>query len=65
MPIYQNNQRITTQRVILRGALENAGTGKCRYWKVPVFENSSTAVFPVRKIFIVQIVVPGGRLMLI
>ena len=22
--------------------LENAGTGKCRYWKMPVLENAGT-----------------------
>ena len=52
--------------------LENAGTGKCRYWKMPVLEmpvleNASTGKCQYcsvanAKIFIVQIVAPGSRL---
>ena len=29
--------------------LEIAGTGKWRYWKMPVLENDSTAVLPMQK----------------
>ena len=30
------------EQVGLSGVLENAGTGNCRYWKMPVLENAST-----------------------
>ena len=38
--------------------LENAGTGKRRYWKMPVLENADienvgTAVLPMQKLVIV------------
>ena len=53
--------------VLKMPVLENDSTGKCRYWKMTVLENDSTGKCQYRsvanaKIFIVQIVVAGSRL---
>ena len=42
--------------------LENAGTGKCRYWKMPVLENASTGVLPFSILVGCELVYYGNKL---
>ena len=42
--------------------LEIAGTGKCRYWKLPVLENASTGVLPFSILVGCELVYYGNKL---